>query len=64
MARQTSRRASSTQEQASGVVPIASRLVVTVSCIAAIVALTHGVEKNGPSTQVALPLTLSPTPAL
>ena len=61
MARQTSRRASSTQEQASGVVPIASRLVVTVSCIAAIVALTYGMEENGPVAQVALPLTSSPT---
>jgi N-acetylmuramoyl-L-alanine amidase len=62
MARQTSRRASSTQEQASGVVPVASRLVVTVSCIAAIVALTYGMGENGPTAQVALPLAPSPTP--
>jgi N-acetylmuramoyl-L-alanine amidase len=62
MARQTSRRASSTQEQASGVVPVASRLVVTVSCIAAIVALTFGMGENGPTAQVALPLAPSPTP--
>lgn len=63
MARQTSRRTSSTHAESTNGVPIASRLVVTISCIAAIVATTYGMWEGRSSAQVAPELTLSPAPS-
>jgi N-acetylmuramoyl-L-alanine amidase len=63
VAGQTSRRTSSTREGTSGAVPLASRLVVTASCIAAIVALTHGIWEDRSPTAIVPAIALSPTPS-
>ncbi len=66
MTRQTSRRASPTFTQSAGfaestgAVPIASRLVVTVSCIAAIIAMIYGMWGGKPPIQVTPEMIPSP----
>jgi len=62
VARQTSGRASSAYEGATGAVPIALRLVVTVSCIAAIVAMVYGPRGAKSPARITPEITLPPAP--
>jgi len=60
VARQTGGRAPSAHKEGTGAVPIASRLVVTVSCVAAIVALVYGLWGTEPPAGVAPEITSPP----
>jgi N-acetylmuramoyl-L-alanine amidase len=62
--RQTSRRTPSTYNESTGAVSIASRLVVTVSCIAAIAAMAYGMWEGRSPIQVAPEITLPPIPSV
>ena len=62
MARQTGSRASPAYEEATSAVPIALRLVVIVSCIAAIGAMVSGLRGPSQSVGTAPEITLSSTP--
>lgn len=62
MAHRTGRYALTTHEEASGAAPIALRLVVIVSCVAAIGAMVHGLW--GPRLPVGIALGITPSPAL
>jgi N-acetylmuramoyl-L-alanine amidase len=61
--RPASGRAPPTDEESAGAVPIASRLVVTVSCIAAIIAMTHGYWEGRLPTPVITETALPPDPS-
>jgi N-acetylmuramoyl-L-alanine amidase len=61
--RQTSQRTASTYAESTGAVPIASRLVVTVSCIAAIIAMAYGMWEGKPPISTAPEIFPSPTPS-
>ncbi|MEE8389297.1 MAG: N-acetylmuramoyl-L-alanine amidase [Anaerolineae bacterium] len=60
MTRQTSHRTSPTFAESTDAVPIASRLIVTVSCIAAIVAMTFGMWEGRSSVQAVPEIDLAP----
>ena len=62
MTRQTSRRTSS-YKASTGAIPIASRLVVTISCIAAIIAMAFGMWEEQSPLQVTPEIILSPVPS-
>lgn len=63
MARQTGNRASSTYEEAASAVPIASRLVVIVSCLTATVAMIHGLWGARWPAEITLENTSPPSPS-
>ena len=65
VAHHTGGRAPSAYEETAGAVPIASRLVVIISCLAAIVAMIHGLWGAQPPVGTALEITpSSPPPAI
>ncbi|MCP4542109.1 MAG: N-acetylmuramoyl-L-alanine amidase [Chloroflexi bacterium] len=62
MTRQTSHHTPSTFVESTGAIPIASRLIVTVSCITAIIAMIYGMWQGKPISQVAPEIIHSPVP--
>jgi N-acetylmuramoyl-L-alanine amidase len=61
--RQTSHRTASTYQESASAVPVASRLVVVVSCVAATMALTYGMWWSESSVTVTPEVVSSPAPS-